>query len=112
MARNKTTTLSFRTALSQNIPFLLYNLIAISWILSPYSTLINHPDHKSGGLIEFALLVTFTFGKLGPRVILARLTKSPFPWFNFGAFGPLIGGAILVNLPFFGMCVWFPFESI
>lgn len=103
--RNKTAAFSLRTALAQNIPFMLYNLIAISWILSPHSTLISHPHHKSGGLIEFALLITFTFGKLGPRVILARLTKSPFPWFNFGAFGPLIGGAILVNLPFFGMCV-------
>jgi hypothetical protein len=64
---------------------------------------MNYPE--SGGLIEFALLITFTFGKLGPRVILARLTKSPFPQFNFGAFGPLIGGALLVNLPFLGRCV-------
>ena len=101
--------LSFCDSLVQHTPFIVYNLLAISWILSPYSKLLelNKEQGQSGqrGLIEFTLLVTFTFGKLGPRIILARLTRSPFPWFNFGAFGPLIGGVILVNLPALGLCV-------
>jgi len=87
----------------QHAPFIVYNILAVSWILSPYSTLLTEFGNEHGqsgnrGLIEFTLLVTFTFGKLGPRIILARLTRSPFPWFNFGAFGPLIGGVVLVNL--------------
>ena len=49
-------------------------------------------------MVEFVLLVMFAFGKLGPRVILARLTRSPFPWLNFGAFVPLALGAVYVNL--------------
>ncbi|KAF8583892.1 Choline/ethanolaminephosphotransferase [Ramaria rubella] len=106
-AASKEKTFSFRTALMQNIPFILYNLSAMSWLLSPHSNLISGSNtgdaNKAGGLIEFALLMTSTFGKLGPRVILAHLTKSPFPWFNVGAFGPLIGGAILVNLPSLGI---------
>ena len=103
--RSKSKPFSFVSALSQNIPFALYNLLAAFWILSPHSTLINNSNINTGNLIEFALLITFTFGKLGPRVILARLTKSPFPWFNCGAFCPLLGGAILGNLPLFGLCV-------
>jgi ethanolaminephosphotransferase len=110
--------LSFRKSLVQHTPFIIYNLLAVSWILSPHSALLTdthkgdkealYPQSRQGGLIEFALLVTFTFGKLGPRIILSRLTKSPFPWFNFGAFGPLVGGAVIVNLPFLGLCVLLP----
>jgi ethanolaminephosphotransferase len=109
VASRKNNSFTFRNAIMQNIPFIIYILIAISWTLSPYSTIVNYSagvrSSRNGGLIVFALLMTFTFGKLGPRVILARLTMSPFPWFNVGAFGPLIGGAILVNLPFFGMYI-------
>jgi len=107
IASRQKKTFTFRDALMQNIPFIIYVLIAVFWTMSPYSAIVNKPaaalSSQTGALIVFALLITFTFGKLGPRVILARLTMSPFPWFNFGAFLPLIGGAILVNLPFFGI---------
>jgi len=92
---------TLRHALVQNVPFILYNVAALSWVLSPFSRILN--PSGQGSFSAFALLITFTFGKLGPRVILARLTKSPFPWFNIGAFGPLILGSLLVNLPLFGM---------
>jgi len=76
-------------------------------LLSPYSSILPNDNNPVEGqrtyLIEFAILVTLAFGKLGPRVILAHLTHSPFPWWNYGAFFPLIGGAVIVNLPYFGI---------
>ncbi|EJD03452.1 Choline/ethanolaminephosphotransferase [Fomitiporia mediterranea MF3/22] len=94
----------FLPTLLQHLPFLLFLTLACSWSLSPSSHILSHSltyaSHKGraiGGLIEFALLVMFAFGKLGPRIILARLTRSPFPWLNFGAFVPLAIGAIYVN---------------
>ncbi|KAF8508579.1 Choline/ethanolaminephosphotransferase [Hysterangium stoloniferum] len=104
VASRQKKTFTFRDAIIQHIPFVIYILLAVIWAMSPYSVIVNRPaavrSSQTGGLIVFALLMTFTFGKLGPRVILARLTMSPFPWFNSGAFLPLIGGAILVNLPY------------
>lgn len=95
----------FFPTLAQHLPFALFVFLACAWALSPTSHILSHSlsydTHKGraiGGLIEFALLVTFSFGKLGPRIILARLTRSPFPWFNFGAFVPLAVGATYVNL--------------
>lgn len=88
--------LPFLPTLKEHIPFFLFIILACSWVLSPASHILN-TNKALGGLIEFAVLVTFAFGKLGPRIILARLTRSPFPWFNFGAFVPLAVGAIYVN---------------
>ncbi|KAI5121957.1 hypothetical protein M0805_002028 [Coniferiporia weirii] len=95
----------FLPTLAQHIPFFLFVGLACAWALSPTSHVLAHSlsysEHRGraiGGLIEFALLVMFAFGKLGPRVILARLTRSPFPWLNFGAFAPLAIGAAYVNL--------------
>ncbi|KAH8119657.1 Choline/ethanolaminephosphotransferase [Phellopilus nigrolimitatus] len=98
----------FLPTLGQHVPFLLFVSLACGWALSPYSHVLSHSvnytshkGHAIGGLIEFALLVMFAFGKLGPRVILARLTRSPFPWLNFGAFAPLAIGVVYVNLGVF-----------
>ena len=95
----------FLPTLTQHLPLALFLSLACAWSLSPASHVLSHSltytSHKGraiGGLIEFALLVMFAFGKLGPRIILARLTRSPFPWLNFGAFVPLALGAVYVNL--------------
>ncbi|OCB88938.1 Choline/ethanolaminephosphotransferase [Sanghuangporus baumii] len=85
--------------------FHLYDIVIYSAILSlafiHIPECLDYTSHKGraiGGMVEFALLVMFAFGKLGPRIILARLTRSPFPWLNFGAFVPLALGAVYVNL--------------
>ncbi|THH09219.1 hypothetical protein EW145_g2177 [Phellinidium pouzarii] len=95
----------FLPILAQHFPFLLFVGLACSWVLSPSSHVLAHglsyDAHRGrtiGGLIEFTLLVMFAFGKLGPRVILARLTRGSFPWLNFGTFAPLSVGAVYVNL--------------
>jgi ethanolaminephosphotransferase len=97
----------FLPTLAQHVPFVLFVLLSLSWSLSPHSHILSHSFtygiHKGraiGGIIEFALLIMFAFGRLNPRIILARLTRSPFPWFNFGAFGPLLLGSAYVNLGF------------
>ncbi|TDL22620.1 Choline/ethanolaminephosphotransferase [Rickenella mellea] len=92
--------LRFRLTLIQHIPFLIFSTGVFSWVLSPHSSLLTSTSERSRGLInlKFAILITFSFGKLGPRVILAHLTHSSFPRFNFGAFAPLTIGALYVNL--------------
>ncbi|KIJ50504.1 hypothetical protein M422DRAFT_27176 [Sphaerobolus stellatus SS14] len=101
-AQKEKKTFTLGHALLQNIPFLIYNFLVISWVLSPFSNILSENGSR-GHLAEFALLITSTFAKLVPRLILARLTKSPFPWFNLGAFGPLILGSLLVNAPRLGL---------
>jgi len=92
----------FLPTLTQHIPFLTFLTLASAWPLSPASRILSvHAPNVAGGLVEYTLLLTFSFGKLGPRIILARLTRSPFPWFNFGAFAPLAVGALYVNLVHF-----------
>ncbi|KLO08212.1 Choline/ethanolaminephosphotransferase [Schizopora paradoxa] len=89
---------AFLPTLSQHAPFFTFLFLACSWPLSPSSRILSvHDPDVLGGLIEYTLLLTFSFGKLGPRIILARLTRSPFPWFNYGAFAPLAIGVVYVN---------------
>jgi len=81
-----------------------YNALILGWLFAPFSSIL-----QEGRLLEFALLQTFTFGKLGPRIILSYLTKSEFPGYNNGAFLPLIVGvAALYLLPWLGLrrCVF------
>jgi ethanolaminephosphotransferase len=39
------------------------------------------------------------FGRVATKIILAHLTRMPFPWFTVMML-PLVGGALLVNAPF------------
>ncbi|KAI8048966.1 hypothetical protein BDF22DRAFT_700475 [Syncephalis plumigaleata] len=70
---------SFTAALAELLPMSVYLVSVVSWALSPYSCILrdNH-------------LVLF---------VTAHLTRMPFPWFTVMML-PLMGGAILVNLPF------------
>lgn len=91
----------------QNLPFLptLLGWIPIVifvgssgfWLYSPYSTLVldNH-------LMLFCLTMSFVFGRMTTKMILAHLTRQPFPYWTM-MLAPLVGGAVIGNLPYFGI---------
>lgn len=69
----------------------------LAWLFSPYSTLLaeNH-------LVLFSIVMSFVFGRMTTKIILAHLLRQPFPYWTV-MLTPLVGGAILANLPRFGL---------
>ena len=78
-------------------PFLIFVLSIGAWLYSPYSTLM-----QENRLMLFCLTMSFVFGRLTTKIILAHLTRQPFPYWTVMLI-PLIGGAVLGNLPRFGL---------
>ncbi|EFY85161.1 sn-1,2-diacylglycerol cholinephosphotransferase [Metarhizium acridum CQMa 102] len=78
-------------------PMAVFTLGVGAWVFSPYSTLMtdNH-------LVLFCLTMSFVFGRLTTKMILAHLTRQPFPYWTV-MLAPLVGGAFLGNLPRFGL---------
>ena len=81
-------------------PFFLLSGTITGWLYSPYSTLLadNH-------LVLFCVTISFVFGRMTTKIILAHLTRQPFPYFTV-LLVPLIAGALLVNLPLLGYEPW------
>ncbi|PGH16362.1 hypothetical protein AJ80_05212 [Polytolypa hystricis UAMH7299] len=79
------------------LPILVGSIATISWLYSPYSTLLSE-----NRLVLFAVTLSFVFGRMTTKIILAHLTKQPFPYWTV-LLWPLVGGAILGNLPRFGL---------
>ncbi|KAI9760064.1 MAG: hypothetical protein M4579_001897 [Chaenotheca gracillima] len=77
-------------------PMVIYTSSVVAWLYSPHSTLL-----KENRLVLFCLTMSFVFGRMTTKIILAHLTKQPFPYWTI-MLAPLIGGAILGNLPRFG----------
>ena len=77
-------------------PMAAYTLGIAAWIYSPYSTL-----RSENHLVLFCLTMSFVFGRMTTKMILAHLTRQPFPYWTV-MLTPLIGGGILANLPRFG----------
>ncbi|PHH66247.1 hypothetical protein CDD81_7840 [Ophiocordyceps australis] len=78
-------------------PMAVFTLSIGAWLYSPYSTLMaeNH-------LVLFCLTMSFVFGRMTTKMILAHLTRQPFPYWTVMLF-PLVGGALVGNLPRFGL---------
>jgi ethanolaminephosphotransferase len=69
----------------------------MAWLFSPYSSLLS-----GNRLVLYCWTISFVFGRMTTKIILAHLLRQPFPhWTVLQT--PLIGGAILANLPFFGL---------
>jgi ethanolaminephosphotransferase len=77
-------------------PMAVYTLSIGAWLYSPYSTL-----RAENHLVLFCLTMSFVFGRMTTKMILAHLTHQPFPYWTVMLW-PLVGGAILGNLPRFG----------
>lgn len=57
-------------------PITLYTLAVTLWIASPYSYVLKEEHY-----ILFVVTVGILFGLMASNIILAHLTKSPFPSF-------------------------------
>ncbi|KAI1184177.1 CDP-alcohol phosphatidyltransferase [Nemania serpens] len=79
------------------IPMAVYTLSIGAWLYSPHSTLM-----RENHLVLFCLTMSFVFGRMTTKMILAHLTRQPFPYWTVMLI-PLVGGAILGNLPRFGL---------
>jgi ethanolaminephosphotransferase len=77
-------------------PMVVYTTSCCAWLSSPYSSLLTH-----NRLVLFCLTMSFVFGRLTTKIILHHLTRQPFPYWTVLLL-PLVGGAILGNLPRFG----------
>ncbi|KAB5578536.1 cholinephosphotransferase 1 [Coniochaeta sp. 2T2.1] len=77
-------------------PMAVFSLSIGAWMYSPYSTL-----REENHLVLFCLTMAFVFGRMTTKMILAHLTRQPFPYWTVMLW-PLVGGALLGNLPRFG----------
>ncbi|KAK3496830.1 CDP-alcohol phosphatidyltransferase-domain-containing protein [Neurospora hispaniola] len=78
-------------------PIVVFTLSVGTWLYSPYSTLMDE-NH----LVLFCVTMSFVFGRMTTKMILAHLTKQSFPYWTVMLW-PLIGGALIGNLPRFGL---------
>ena len=78
------------------IPMISFTVACGAWLYSPHSNLLR--DER---LILFCLTMSLVFGRMTTKIILAHLTRQPFPYWTI-MLAPLIGGAVLVNLPYLG----------
>lgn len=77
-------------------PMILFTGCLVALLGSPYSTLLSD-NH----LALLCLTLSFVFGRMTTKMILAHLTRQPFPYWTT-MLAPLIGAAVMVNLPYFG----------
>lgn len=86
------------------VPMVFFTVCNIAWLFSPYSTLL-----VENRLVLYCWTITFVFGRMTTKIILAHLLKQPFPYWTVLQ-TPLIGGVILANLPRIGLpmvSAWF-----
>ncbi|KAI2472562.1 CDP-alcohol phosphatidyltransferase [Annulohypoxylon bovei var. microspora] len=79
------------------IPMGVYTCSIGAWLYSPHSTLL-----RENHLVLFCLTMSLVFGRMTTKMILAHLTRQPFPYWTV-MLVPLVGGAVLGNLPRFGL---------
>ncbi len=78
-------------------PMAVYTFSIGAWLYSPHSTLL-----RENRLVLFCLTMSFVFGRMTTKIILAHLTRQPFPYWTV-MLVPLVGGAVLGNLPRLGL---------
>ncbi|KIH94235.1 ethanolaminephosphotransferase [Sporothrix brasiliensis 5110] len=82
-------------------PMIVYTLSIGAWIYSPHSYL-----RSDNHLVLFCLTMAFVFGRMTTKMILAHLTRQPFPYWTV-MLTPLVGGALLANVPVLGSVLGF-----
>jgi ethanolaminephosphotransferase len=78
-------------------PMLIFTGSLVAWLGSPYSALL-----RDNHLCLLCLTLSFVFGRMTTKTILAHLTRQPYPYWT-ALLLPLIGGAVLVNMPYIGL---------
>lgn len=96
-ASRKKQGLPFTPILKEFLPMVLFTVSNIAWLLSPYSNLLtgNH-------LVLYCWAIALVFGRMTTMIILAHLLRQPFPFWTVMQV-PIVGGAILANLPRVGL---------
>lgn len=78
-------------------PIVIFTTSCVFWLGSEHTSLLSE-----NRLVLFCLTMSFVFGRMTTKIILAHLTKQSFPYWTV-LLAPLIGGAVLANLPIFGL---------
>lgn len=78
------------------VPMIVFTGCNLAWLLSPYSIILA--DDR---LVLYCWTISFVFGRMTTKIILAHLLKQPFPHWTVLQI-PLVVGAVLVNLPRIG----------
>ncbi len=78
-------------------PIIVFTASSGAWLYSPHTTLL-----RENRLVLFCVTMSFVFGRMTTKIILAHLTRQPFPYWTV-MLVPLVGGAILGNLPHIGL---------
>ncbi|RHZ61702.1 hypothetical protein Glove_346g63 [Diversispora epigaea] len=84
---------SYFTALSQLSSITIYSLCTYFWLSSPNSYILRDKH-----LILFAMTIGIVFGRMATKIILAHLTKMPYPKYTVLLI-PLLLGTVLTNIP-------------
>ncbi|KAM3419523.1 hypothetical protein BST61_g2866 [Cercospora zeina] len=80
-------------------PMILFSASLTFWLGSPHSSLL-----RDNHLVLLCSTLSTVFGRLTTKIILAHLTRQPFPYWT-ALLAPLIAGAVLINLPYLGVPV-------
>lgn len=83
---------SFVASLYELTPLGVTGLALYCWISSPYATVLTN-NH----LVLFVLTLSFVFGRMTTSIILAHLTKQPYPWWSLPQV-PLVIGSLVFGL--------------
>lgn len=76
-------------------PMVVFTASTVAWLGSSHSFIL-----KENHLVLFCLTMSLVFGRMTTKIILAHLTKQPFPYWTV-LITPLAGGALLANVPAF-----------
>jgi ethanolaminephosphotransferase len=78
-------------------PIIVFSIACSAWLLSPHSWLL-----KDNHLTLFCITMSLVFGRMTTKIILAHLTRQPFPYWTV-LLTPLVAGAVLSHLPTVGL---------
>ncbi|KAK9237402.1 CDP-alcohol phosphatidyltransferase-domain-containing protein [Lipomyces kononenkoae] len=91
----------FLPTLKEWVPFVWSALSVYIWLDSPYSVLLSE-NH----LVLFALATSFSFGRVTTKIILAHLTKQPFPYWTILVVPVYIAPLLFYWLPSLGVTLF------
>lgn len=74
-------------------PMVVFTAGCLLWLGSPWTHLL-----RDNHLVLFCVTLSFVFGRMTTKIILAHLTKQPFPYWTV-LLAPLVGGAALSQIP-------------
>lgn len=89
--------LSVAPLLLEWTPMVVFVGALCAWLGSPHTHILS-----SNHLTLLCLILSFVFGRMTTKIILAHLTRQPFPYWTC-LLAPLVGGAALAWLPLVGL---------